>query len=335
MKKSTKIIFFILSGCVLLLSCIWIYFQKSLEQIDQEEYGKNAVYKNHYVLIADEANSVLWDSIYESAREEAAASDAYLELLSIDDNEGYDLADCVRIAIASQVDGIILRPDGSEEVRELMNEAVTDGIPVVTILEDDSDSQRISFVGLNSYQMGDAYAEQALRFLNEDTTDIMVLVDSLSKSSARNLIYSQIVKSVDQKKADGQTVQVSAYTIENEADFESEEAIRDLFVNSETLPDIIICMDEIMTECVYQALIDYNKVGDINIIGYYYSDMVLDAVSKGTIPATIALDTEEIGTYSISALEEYRKLGHASDYYSVGLHVITQDNITQFSQTET
>lgn len=334
MKKSTKIIFFILSGCILLLSGIWIYFQKSLEQVDQLESGKNTVYKKHYVLIANERDSVLWNSIYESARAEAAEADAYLELLSLDNNEGYSQADCLEIAIASQVDGIILMPDGSSEVREVIDAAAEADIPVITVLEDDSDSQRISFVGLNSYQMGDAYADQALHFLDTDSTSIMVLVDSSSKNSAKNLIFSQIIKSLELKKKPGQEVHLEAYTIDSASDFDSEESIRDIFVNSDEVPDIMICMDEVVTECVYQAMIDYNKVGEVNIIGYYYSNLILDAVERGTIPATIALDTEEIGKYCIDALEEYRQLGYTSDYYSVGLNVITSENASSFMESE-
>lgn len=334
MKKSTWIIFFILSGCVLMLSCIWIYFQKNLEKVDPEEYGKNTVYDRHYILIADEENSVLWDSIYESANLEASQTGVYLERIQPDDYEDYSQADCLEIAIASLVDGIILKPDGSEEVRELIDEAVTGGIPVVTVLEDDSDSQRISFVGLNSYQMGDAYSELALKFLNDSVTEIMVLVDSSSRNSANNLVYSQIVKVLEQRKRPEQTVYMTPYTIDSSTDFDSEEVIRDIFVNSDKLPDIIICMDEVVTECAYQALIDYNKVGDIDIIGFYYSSLILDAVYKGIIPATIALDTEEIGRYSINALEEYVQLGYTSNYYSVGLNIITSENADSFLEEE-
>ena len=36
-----------------------------------------------------------------------------------------------------------------------------------------------------------------------------------------------------------------------------------MFVNDENLPDVLVCMDEVVTECVYQALIDYNQVGNV------------------------------------------------------------------------
>ena len=100
------------------------------------------------------------------------------------------LEDYLRIGIASQVDGIILEADGSEEERNLIQEALEDNIPVVTVLTDDSSSDRISFVGLNSYQLGNAYTEQILGLLKENqTTQVMLLSNSQSKTQETNLIY--------------------------------------------------------------------------------------------------------------------------------------------------
>ena len=53
-----------------------------------------------------------------------------------------------------------------------------------------------------------------------------------------------------------------------------------MFVNDENLPDVLVCMYEVVTECVYQALIDYNQVGNVKVIGFYYSDVILDAIDK-------------------------------------------------------
>ena len=107
----------------------------------------------------------------------------------------------------------------------------------------------------------------------------------------------------------------------------TEEFVRDIFVSEENLPDVLVCMDEVVTECVYQALVDYNQVGNVDVVGFYYSDVILDGISKGIISSAIALDMDEIGRYSVNALEEFSSLGHTSNYYSVGQHVITRSNV--------
>ena len=327
MKKSTLTVFFVLAGCMLFLSGIWVYFQKTLDKVDLVEGEGAASYEKHYLMISGEENNLMWDSIYESASEAAKEEDAYVELISPQQGDSYTQADYLRIGIASQVDGIILEADGSSEEEALIQEALEDGIPVVTVLTDDSSSARISFVGLNSYQLGNAYTEQILGLLKKDqSTNVMLLSNSQSKTQETNLIYYQIKKELEEKKAKEQDVTITEYSINSSSDFDTEEFVRDIFVNGESLPDVLVCMDEVVTECVYQALVDYNEVGNVDVVGFYYSDVILDAISKGIISSAIALDMEEVGRYSINALEEYFSLGHTSSYYSVGQHVITREN---------
>lgn len=328
MKKSTVTVFLVLAGCMLFLSGIWIYFQKTLDKVDVGEGEGVASYSKHYLMISNEENNLMWDSIYESASQAAKESDAYVELISPEQGENYTQADYLSIGIASQVDGIILEADGTSEEKELIQEAQDVGIPVVTVLTDDSSSARLSFVGLNSYQLGNTYTEQISRLLKEwNTTHIMFLSNSQSKTQEITLIYYQIKKELEEKKKPEQSIDITEYSIDSSADFDTEEFVRDIFVNGESLPDILVCMDEVVTECVYQTLVDYNKVGDVEVVGFYYSDVILDAISKGIISSTIALDMNEVGRYSINALEEYFSLGHTSDYYSVGQNVITRGNV--------
>ncbi|MDD5805367.1 substrate-binding domain-containing protein [Blautia sp. HCP3S3_H10_1] len=328
MKKSTLTVFFILAGCMLFLSGIWIYFQKTLDKVDLGEREGAASYEKHYLMISGEENTLMWDSIYKSASAAAKDADAYVEQITLGHDSGYTKADYLQIGIASKVDGIILEADGSSEEQKLIQEATDQNIPVVTVLTDDSSSARISFVGLNSYQLGNAYTEQILGLLKKhETTQVLLLSNSQSKTQETNLVYYQIKKELEEKKKDYQSVNISEYSIDSSSDFDTEEFVRDIFVSGETLPDVLVCMDEVVTECVYQALVDYNEVGNVDVVGFYYSDVILDAISKGIISSAIALDMEEIGRYSINALEEYSSLGHTSSYYSVGQHVITRGNV--------
>lgn len=328
MKKSTLTVFFIIVGCMLFLSGIWIYFQKKLDQVDLGEGEGASSYAKHYLMIAGAENTLMWDFIYESASQAAKDADAYLELIEPGHDSNYNQADYLRIGIASQVDGIILEADGSDEEQELIQEASDADIPVVTVLTDDSSSARISFVGLNSYQLGNAYTEQILGLLKEhENTQVLLLANSQSKTQETNLIYYQIKKELEKKKKDYQTVTISEYNIDSSSGFDTEEFVRDIFVSEENLPDVLVCMDEVVTECVYQALVDYNQVGNVDVVGFYYSDVILDGISKGIISSAIALDMDEIGRYSVNALEEFSSLGHTSNYYSVGQHVITRSNV--------
>lgn len=55
--------------------------------------------------------------------------------------------------------------------------------------------RQISFVGLNSYEMGSAYTDQIAGMLNEKgTTQILFLSTSSSKTQETNLVYYQVKK---------------------------------------------------------------------------------------------------------------------------------------------
>lgn len=320
--------------CLLLLTGMWVYFRSSTRSIDLQESGAQEKYDRHYVLLADDARSSLWKEVYESAREEAMKNGAYLELLDADTMADYTLEDFLKISIASKVDGIIMQPNGDRRIRELISEATESEIPVVTAIEDDPESERISFVGINSYQMGAAYGEEILKLLKKDSTNVMILVNSNTRDTGTNLVLSQISNIVKERAGEEHQVMISSYDIDISGNFDSEEAIRDIFVNRGTIPDILVCLDEVLTECAYQAVVDYNQVENVDIIGYYTSEVILDAIKRGIISATVSFSTEEIGNYSVNALEEYHSLGHVSNYFNVGINVVNQKNVNTFLAEE-
>lgn len=75
------------------------------------------------------------------------------------------------------------------------------------------------------------------------------------------------------------------------------------------MPDILVCMDADTTECARQAVLDFNLAGKVTIIGYYTSPDILTAVEKGVLALTCDVDTEQMGKYSIEALNRISERG--------------------------
>lgn len=322
-------VFGITAVCAVLL---WQQAGKMFGEERWNELQSDQKYERHYMMIADDTSSLLWQDVYQNAREAAAQSNAFLELSGDWDEEEYSLTDYVNIAVASKVDGIILKPDGTAKLRKAIDAAEEAGIPVVTILEDDSASSRKSFVGVNSYQLGTTYGKQILACMDETTKKITVL---LNRSDAgKDLVYKQLRATVQEGMAEDQDVEIRAMTIMPGSTFGAEELIRDLLQNENERPDILVCMSETESECAYYAMVDYNQVGSVKLIGYYQSEGMLSAVQKGIIPMVVTLDTEQIGQYSIEALEEYYSMGYASSYFSVDLNIITRENVKEYQEPE-
>lgn len=309
-----------------------VFYNRVSRELEAQA-GSETVYDRHYMMISSD-DSALWQAIYESARKRAREENIYLEWTGASMMTEYTTADCMRIAMASDVDGIILYPDGEEDLTELIDEAADKGIPVVTVLNDVQESRRISYVGVNTYQMGELYGTWVLDSLKTGDSRILVFMDSVSGQDNENLIYSQMYQVVENGKREEQEFEISTVTIEDTMSFDTKEAIRDIFVDPDALPDVLICMDSSSTECAYQALIDYNKVGAVEIVGYYITDTILDAINKNLIPVTLTIDTEEIGIYSVEALNEYLEYGHVNNYYNVDLDMVTKQNVQEFMKQQ-
>ena len=323
MKKTNRsviiveIIVFVVAG---LLLALYFYADNRLLTMENSE-NSGARLEKHIAFISQD-DSDLWQAVYESAMENAEGSKAYIDWIGRDAPVTYSVSDCMRIATAAGVDGIILHKDPDEQMTDLINEATAEGIPVIMALEDDEDSERVSYVGMNSYQVGEHYARQIISCLSSGENQVLVISGSPLTEGGGALMYSQMLQAVEQGKDAGQTVIFEDMEVDTGTSFEAEEAIRDIFVSRDRLPDIIVCLDLTATECVSQALVDYNEVGNVSVIGFYASDTVEEAITRGIIHSTLAIDAEEIGRVCVEALEEYFSLGRVSSYFNIGLSVI-------------
>ncbi|HWT27115.1 MAG TPA: substrate-binding domain-containing protein [Mobilitalea sp.] len=312
---------------IILLGMAYYKFQISKLGIsDPTEYTK---YKYHYAIISEEADEPFWEAIYQGAQGKGKEQDTYVEKIGSNLSVNYSLSDLMEIAIASKVDGIIIEPNGESYMDDLINKADQAGIPVVTVLRDAPLSNRKSFIGINTYNQGQSYGLQVLQVVNEGRHKVAVLLNSDSKDTDQSIIYSNIVETVRNRK-----VEVDSATINTQSTFSSEEDIRNIIMNTENPPDVLVCLTAIDTLSAYQAVVDYNKVGDVDIIGYYDSDLILRAIQKNIIHSTMTIDAKQMGAYSVEALTEYRETKRVSDFFSVDINVINQKNVKDYINNE-
>lgn len=322
----------------------------SLQKMGALEKGESdtyEIYSRHYVMITGNEDSELWDKVYESALEEGKARGVYVERFGTGLAVEYDRNQLLQIAVQACVDGIIVVGDEEEETVRLIDEAVDADIPVVTVLRDSTGSRRQCFVGSNSYNIGQEYGQQILEILTEDSKGrqeeeessgsvkkVLVLVDESRMDTSQNLILLGIRETLENELGENYPVSVETAPVDNTRDYSSEESIRDIFLDGEEMPDILVCLNAVYTRCAYQAAVDYNKVGTVRILGYYDSDTIRDAVTKNIIDSTITLDTAQMGRLCVQALDEYLDTGYTNSYLSVDIHLITESDAVQITEHE-
>lgn len=297
------------------------YYQSLMEMSGvEDEAGK--IFDYHFDMIVDNSPSTFWNAVYQSGKERAEENNAILELKGVDEDSSYDKIDYMNMSIAAQSDGIIVENNGEEGLDEKIDEAVRNGIPVVTVMSDASYSQRQSFIGVSDYQLGAAYAEQVAKFMDENTQDILILTRRNIDDKNQSQIYSQIYNSALEQCQSPDKLAVTVQNLVTTGAFDAEEAIRDIFQKEMGPPDMLVCMDEETTECARQTLIDFNMADRVKIIGYYTSENILDAVDKGLICVTCSIDTQQMGQYSVQALIDYKKEGRVNSYFNVDIHFV-------------
>lgn len=314
-------------------------FDESNSIEDRKEYIN---YNRYYAMITSDDRADFWQSVYNGAREEGMTESAYVEFFAGDLGTRYSMEERMEIAIAADVDGIIVEGEDNDSLRSEIIKAGESGIPVVVINQDVAESDRISFVGIGRYDLGQTYgrqtcelAEKILQERNEENNEgnsgkklqILVLISQEADSNGQNLLMSGIREEIAANEAMENKIELDTYIIDDSGAFTAEESIRDIFMGQDEVPDILVCLTEIYTTCAYQAVIDYNRVGITNIIGYYDSETTRAGVDKEVIYCTISMDTEQMGRYCVYALSEYLDMEHVSEYFTVDTYVVNKENV--------
>ncbi|MDO4275541.1 MAG: substrate-binding domain-containing protein [Eubacteriales bacterium] len=327
-KRSNQLLLLVGAGILIILYMVYIsYYHSIMEQAGIKDDEPAGSYKYQFDMIVDRPNSAFWQAAYGSALNTAEDNEILLEIKGPDWETEYDKNDFMNMSIAAQVNGIIVEYNGEAGLEEKINEAVENGIPVVTVMSDAPKSQRQSFVGVSDYQMGTEYGRQVASLVDGNTREILVLIKRNLDDMNQSMIYTQINNAALKKAGQGQRIEVKGRNLLSGGLFDTEEAIRDIFQQEGGPPDILVCMDEETTESAYQAMIDFNMAGDVKIIGYYTSKNIIGAVKKELIPVTCNVDTSQLGIYSVQALSEYLEEGRASSYYRVDVNFVTKDNV--------
>ena len=311
------------------------YYENVLQKVSAGGAEDGSAYRCHYVMIVEDSDMPFWQDVYDSTMAAAKEKDALVELMGKSLSSQIDMESLMDMAIAAKVDGIILEYTGGNKMDERIREAGKEGIPVVAVLKDDPTSSCISFVGVNDYQLGRQYGEQILSLVpgDKDMEEVMVLLHDRANSSQAQ-IFEQINNTLVTSPETSGRVNVTQENMQSMGKVDADETIRNIFFREQGVPDVLVCMEAVDTEAAYQAMIDYNKVGEIQLFGYYKSDQILEAVEKGIIPVTLVIDTQQMGRYCIQALDEFLKEGRVNSYYSVDLQFVTKDNVRQLMGDE-
>lgn len=317
-----------LTGILMVVSGVLIFAAYSfLLNRNAPQDGDYHTYQYHIAIISDEKDNAYWQDIYQGAKEAGAQYGAYVEEMDSGLVNAFSMEDAINVAIYAGVDGILLRPSDQGISATMIDKANEYGIPVITMQKDIPSSSRQGFVGINDYFLGQEYGKQVLKLTDEHTHLVTVLVPgSTFDETSQNWFRQGLSSTVEQSGIvfDFQIIQ------DDNGLNNAEDIIHSIAEEEVPQPDIIICLDETITQSTSQLVRECGLSQDIKVIGNYVSTQILQEIKDGYLDSTITIDPQAMGQVSMDALMTYIRYHMVSYYTEVDTMLIDQATATAY-----
>ncbi len=330
MKKIIKLNRFIKNNLIVILLVLIGITSLLLYVLEQREIGESSLNPEyHFYLVAQNSVDPFWKEVILGVEEAAKEYNVVVESNAPRFNNPQDELRYLDIGILSNVDGIITHVSNGVDFTTLINRAYDEGIPVVTIENDDKNSNRNAFVGTNSFLLGREAAKLMID-ATEGQANISVIVsgdygmDALSQNIKMNGFLSAIK---DYKEMTVTKVYTSKMGIL------SAEEITQSIVNGEEAIDAIYTTNSVDTLGSAQIIVNHNKVGYMTLVGYGDTENILRYIDKGIVYGAVMSDPFKMGYESVKALIDIKKNNNVSTFIDTGVKVITKENLHLFEKS--
>ncbi len=322
---------FLFTVMLFIITILSLIFYVQTTRKFSAEISSASQYKEHIAFVGN-PNNTFAKEVYEAAYKTGQDYFYNVEFFGQNLDKVYSNTELMEMAIAAKVDGIIVTADNSEEMTKQIFQANEAGIPVICVDTDCVGSARKSYVGGSYYNLGQEYGKLLAKRTSDEVKDVLVLMSPFEQSKGQNLIFSGI-KDYLTKTNVLPYFNITTRSVGNGTSFSAEESVSDIFAQEE-LPDIIVCLDETNTTSACQCIVDYNKVGQVTIFGYYNNSTINNAILKDVIPATLTIDTKQVGKTSVEYLKQFQDTGYVNEYATIPFELITKDNVEQFMKED-
>ncbi|MCC5911394.1 MAG: substrate-binding domain-containing protein [Clostridiaceae bacterium] len=282
--------------------------------------------KYHFYFIGQNSVDPFWRQIRQGIERAAKDYNVVVEFNAPRFNNPMEELKYLDIAITSKVDGIITNISNVLASTDLINEAYEEGIPVVTIENDNKISNRNAFVGTNSFLLGQEAAQLMIEATNGKANIAIIVSSDLELDTAsQNLKINGFLSGI---KSHANMKVMEVYT-SRMGTLSAEEITRAIIHNHGDV-DAIFTSTSMDTLGAAQVIVDRNKVGSITLVGYGDIEDILRYIRMGIIYGTVMSDPYRMGYESLRALIDIKEKNSASTFIDTGVKVIKKENLDEY-----
>jgi ribose transport system substrate-binding protein len=277
------------------------------------------------IVLLPESHDPFYRQVAESLEKNARQQGLALEFRSLPIAQDRESAlRTLDLAITARPGGLIIPGSTRPEYVRLIDLAVANKIPVITVATDAPASKRQTFVGTNGFSLG-LKAGQFIEQNSPDNARIGVILsqpDPAASDANNQSIISGLAQAL---KRGGQRRILETRNYQTEV-LSSEEITADLIDNH---PEVTVLFLTSSKDAIAAAqhLVDRNRVGQVLIIGVDDPPELIDYLKKGIIAATILRNPENIGRLSIESLVELKTSNNSSGFRDPGIKLVTRASL--------
>ncbi|MGE5632939.1 MAG: substrate-binding domain-containing protein [Caulobacteraceae bacterium] len=329
MKTVKSFVYFINKHAILILMILIVITSAFLYWIQREETNVFiSKPKYHFYFVAQNSVDPFWKEVRQGIESASKIYKVAVEFNAPRFNSPQDELKYLDIAVTSKVDGIITHVSSGTDFTKLIDRAYSNSIPVVTIENDDKNSNRSAFVGTNSFQLGKAAAELMIKATGGRANISVIVSNDLEPDTASQNLkmngFLSTIKDYPEMKV------VSTYT--SKMGILSAEEITQTIIGSQDNINAIFTTSSVDTLGSAQLIVDRNKVGSIALVGYGDAEDILRYIKKGIVYGTVMSDPFKMGYESLKALIDIKEKNNASTFIDTGVKVITKENVDEYEQ---
>jgi len=305
-----------------------VYFYKQVQADDlkmaEAISTENPLPDHHFVLIGEEMNHEYWRLVGAGAKKTETMHDVVVEYEGPKRSNPEEQLKLFDMAITSKVDGIVVQAL-NENFIPMINRAVNEGIPVITIDTDADKSMRSVYIGTDNYQAGQL-AGQALVEDTGGNATVGIITGSLDNAHHRQRVqgFKDVVEQVD-------GIEIVAMEESNITRVEAEEKAYQMLAEHENIT-------------AFYGTSSYNGMGivaaakslqrhdDMYVITFDTIDENIQLLEQGDIDAIVEQQPFEMGYQSIEIMLDIIKGRPVQDVYYTDSAIIRMGDLTNWKR---
>ena len=306
---------------ILLLSLVAFFYSFKEEHFVQSP----SMNRYHFVMITRDTEASFWEKVLLGVETIGKSEGVALEYFGTRSADPKEFEQYLEMAILSRVDGILCFIPSGTSFQHLINEAYEKKIPFVALGKDTLSTNNLSFVGINSYNLGFKSGVALANTVNKETKVAVFINSSLADQS-----YDRYLDGFREAIEDVKAIKVELI-INSKGDSISAEEQTQLLLKNYPEIQAIVCTDANDTLGVAKVVIDLNRVSKTTIIGSGLTLEIANYIERGVIEGVLAMDPFELGVQGMSALLRLKQNKSQKEKYYIPLFFVNKDNVKQFT----